>query len=78
MLNSNNSNLLHILFANYNHNLVHGPLLANLLLDRKVNLNLIDKDGKSPLLVAIKKSQLQAIEFAHSHNTKRLQRLNHD
>jgi len=42
--------------------------LASLLLARKVNLNLIDKDGKSPVLVAIKKSQIEALKFAHEFN----------
>ena len=71
VLNSNNSNLLHILFANFSHDLKYAPKLADLLISRKVNLNLVDKDGKSPLLVAIKKSQLEAIKFAHQHNIKR-------
>ena len=68
VLNSNNSNLLHILFANFNHDLRHAIELAELLIARKVNLNLIDKDGKSPVLVAIKKSQIEALQFAHKHN----------
>ena len=49
------SNLLHILFANFNNDLRYANQLAELLLAKKVNLNLIDKDGKSPVLVAIKK-----------------------
>ena len=55
VLNSNNSNLLHILFANFNHSLKHAAKLADLLIAKQVNLNLVDKDGKSPVLVAIKK-----------------------
>lgn len=39
----------------------HAKQLAELLIARKVNLNLIDKDGKSPVLVAIKKSQIEAL-----------------
>ena len=70
-MNSNNSNLLHILFANFKHDLKYAGPLAELLIERKVNLNLVDKDGKSPLLVAIKKSQIDAIEFAHHHNIKK-------
>jgi len=61
ILNSNNSNLLHILFANFKHDLKHAGKLAELLIKQKVNLNLVDKDGKSPLLVAVKKSQVEAI-----------------
>jgi len=71
VLNSNNSNLLHILFANFSHDLKYAPKLADLLIKRRVNLNLVDKDGKSPLLVSIKKSQIEAIEYAHQHNIKR-------
>ena len=55
VLNSNNSNLLHILFANFNHGLKYAALLADLLISRSVNLNLVDKDNKTPILVAIKK-----------------------
>ena len=55
ILNQNNSNLLHILFANFSHDLKYAKPLAELLIRRKVNLNLIDKTGKSPILVAIKK-----------------------
>ena len=73
VLNSNNSNLLHILFANFNHNMKEAPRLADLLIKRRVNLNLVDKDGKSPLLVAIKKSQIEAIEYADQHNIERSQ-----
>ena len=71
VLNSNNSNLLHILFANFDHDPQHAPQLAELLILKKVNLNLVDKDGKTPLLVAIKKSQQAALEFAHSYNIGR-------
>ena len=61
VLNQNNSNLLHILFANFNNDLRYASKLADLLIAKKVNLNLIDKDGKSPVLVAIKKSQIEAL-----------------
>jgi ankyrin repeat protein len=55
--------------------LEHAPKLAELLIKRRVNLNLVDKDGKSPLLVSIKKSQIEAIEYAHQHNIKRRQEM---
>lgn len=71
VLNTNNSNLLHILFANFNHDLKYASKLADLLIKSKVNLNHIDKDRKSPLLVAIKKSQIEAVEYCHQHNLKR-------
>ena len=58
VLNSNNSNLLHILFANFSHDPNHAPRLADLLIEHKVSLNLVDKDGKTPLHVAIKKQQI--------------------
>jgi ankyrin repeat protein len=41
--------------ANYSGDLAHAPLLANELLERNVQANLIDRDGKSPIHVAIKK-----------------------
>ena len=59
------------MFANYNHDLKYADQLAELLIKCKVNLNLVDKDGKSPLMVAIKKSQIEAIKFAHQHNINR-------
>ena len=71
VLNSNNSNLLHILFANFSHNLKHAGKLAELLIRHQVNLNLVDKDNKTPILVAIKKSQLEAVKFAHQYNIRK-------
>ena len=71
VLNSNNSNLLHIVFANFKHDVKYASKLATLLIERKVHLNLVDKDHKSPLLVAIKKNQIDAIEYAHHHNIRK-------
>ena len=76
VLNNNNSNLLHILFANFSHDPVNAPNLADLLVNHKVSLNLIDKDGKSPLHVAIKKQQIQALQYIHDFNIKKKTHMN--
>jgi ankyrin repeat protein len=44
--------------------LEHATDLANALLANNVDPNAFDKDGKSPLHVAIKKQNLSALEFA--------------
>ena len=54
MLNHNASNLMHILFSNFDGDLVNAPALADALLPH-VDPNLVDREGKSPLHVAIKK-----------------------
>ena len=69
ILNQNKSNLLHILFANYNMNLKYASKLADLLIEKGVSLNLIDREHKTPLLVALKKSQIEAVKYAHNYNT---------
>ena len=71
VLNNNNSNLLHILFANFSHDAKNAPKLADLLIESNVSLNLVDKDGKSPLHVALKKNQLQALQYVHDYNIKK-------
>ena len=76
VLNNNNSNLLHILFANFSHDARHAPELADLLVASNVSLNLVDKDGKSPLHVALKKQQLQALQYIHEHNISKRGALN--
>ena len=76
MLNNNNSNLLHILFANFSHDARNAPQLADLLIRSNVSLNLVDKDGKSPLHVALKKQQLQALQYIHEYNINKRGALN--
>ena len=76
MLNNNNSNLLHILFANFSHDAKNAPKLADLLIESNVSLNLVDKDGKSPLHVALKKQQIQALQYIHDYNIKKRALLN--
>jgi hypothetical protein len=54
--NTNGSNAIHILFANYAFEEENSESLAIKLINLKANLNLIDNNGLSPLHVAIKKS----------------------
>jgi ankyrin repeat protein len=55
-LNQNQSNLLHILFANYEGgDLFSAGLMAEALCTKGVDPNLIDLEGKSPLHVAVRK-----------------------
>ena len=49
--------------ANFEGNSQQAAILGAKLLDR-IDPNLIDKEGKSPLHVAIKKEQLHALKFA--------------
>ncbi len=44
--------------------------LALNLINKGVDINLMDNNGLTPLLVAIKKSQLKALEFALQYNLK--------
>ena len=64
------------MFANFSHDPNHAPRLADLLIEHKVSLNLVDKDGKTPLHVAIKKQQIQAMQYIHDHNIKKKTQLN--
>lgn len=69
ILNPNGSNALHILFANYQFDdQASAEGLALRIIKKNVNLNLVDNNGLTPLHVAIKKSQVKAIQFAMNHN----------
>lgn len=69
VLNPNGSNALHILFANYQFDSQGiSESLANKLVRKGINLNLVDANGLTPIHVAIKKNQLKALEFALNHN----------
>ena len=61
ILNPNGSNSMHILFANYMFDEVKAKALALNIINKGVNINLMDNNGLTPLLVAIKKSQLKAL-----------------
>ena len=51
--------------ANFDKDLQYASELARvLIIDKKVDPNHIDKDGKAPLHVAIKKTQTEALLFA--------------
>lgn len=66
--NPNGSNALHILFANYQFDTDFAESLGLSLLALRINLNLIDNNGLSPIHVAIKKNQQKALVFAENHN----------
>ena len=68
ILNPNGSNVMHILFANFMYNEVEAEKLAMKLIEVKVNINLVDNNGLTPIHVAIKKSQRKALEFALRFN----------
>jgi len=38
------------------------------IIKKGVNINLVDNNGLTPILVAIKKSQLKALDFALEYN----------
>ena len=68
-LNSNGASLLHILFANYDKDLKNNERLALLLIETcELDVNLGDNDNKTPLHVAINKSQQKALKFAFNYN----------
>lgn len=67
-MTTSNCNLLHILFANFHGDPHNAPALAELLLAHKVDPNLLDKNGKTPLHSALKQEQLSAIGFASTHS----------
>jgi len=70
-LNPNGSNTLHILFANFSFGEDgESQLLADALIGRGIDLNLIDNNGLSPVHVAIKKGQLSALKYAVAHNNR--------
>jgi len=52
---------MHILMANFNGDLKNAAILANYLIDNNLEVNLIDSEGKSPLHVAVKKQQIEAL-----------------
>lgn len=56
ILNPNGSNSLHILFANYMYNENQAEKLAMRIIKEKVNINLVDNNGLTPIHVAIKKN----------------------
>ena len=70
VLTASKSNLLHILFSVFESagNLIEAACLAKELIKRGVNPNLVDDEGKTPLHVAVKKYQTEAIKFAISFN----------
>jgi ankyrin repeat protein len=70
ILNLNQSNLLHILFAHFGQNPKHAPQLADLLIARNIDINHVDRDGKSPLHLALKKFQIDALKYCHEYNLK--------
>ena len=51
--------------AHYKHDLVNASALGELLIAEGLDCDLIDREGKSPLHVAIKRDQLEAIKFAY-------------
>lgn len=61
---------MHILFANYQQGEAnnYSQQIAKKLIQKHVDINHVDNNGLSPLHVAIKKSQIKAIEFAKFHN----------
>ena len=54
--------------ANFDGNPEKAALLGSKLLEVDVDPNLVDKEGKSPLHVAIKKEQILALRFALETN----------
>lgn len=67
-VNPNGSNAMHVLFANYMFDEQHAEKLAIKLIKEKVNVNLVDNNGLTPIHVAINKSQMKALEFAWQFN----------
>ena len=57
---------MHILMANFNGDLKKSGLLTEILIRNGIDCNSLDSDGKSPIHVAIKKRQLEALLFANS------------
>lgn len=55
ILNPNGSNIMHILFANYMYDEVLAEKLALKIIKERVNINLVDNNGLTPIHVAIKK-----------------------
>jgi hypothetical protein len=53
--NSNGSNAMHILFANFNFGQEYSEKLAHKLINKNLDINLIDTNELSPIHVAIKK-----------------------
>lgn len=71
-LNSNGSNAMHVLFANFMSDEDNAKILANALIHKNININLVDTNGLTPLHVAIKKNQTKALEFAFNYNNSLL------
>jgi ankyrin repeat protein len=70
-LNPNGSNCLHILFANYSFGEgEESKQLANALIAHGIDMNLVDNNGLSPIHVAIKKNQIEALRYAVNYNKR--------
>jgi ankyrin repeat protein len=68
-LNPNGSNCMHILFANFSFGEGNdSERLANSLISHGIDMNLVDNNGLSPIHVAIKKNQLDALKYASKFN----------
>jgi ankyrin repeat protein len=64
VVTQNQANLLHIVMANFDTDLDNAAELADLLVTSGVQTKQLDRDGKSPLHLAVKKDQVDALIYA--------------
>jgi len=61
---------MHLIFANFHFDEEGATTLAKTLIKHKINVNLVDQLGFSPIHVALKKNEASAVQFAVRMNPR--------